>query len=380
MFMPVVPRSDQELVRLALSGDKEAFGQLAERHMEVARRIAARMLWRDDIAQELVQEALLQAYLSLDRLREAQLFKSWLFGIVLNLCRSYLREQKRGGFPEYNGTEESAFDPSRVYTRTPEPEKVAEERELHRLVLAAIEDLLPSQKEVTLLFYYEFLSLQEIANLLGTSVGAVKMRLNRARGQLREQLLQNAPEVEKERKIQPRRKQMVKVTIADVVKQDQKYIVMLKDEAGERILQIWIGPFEGESVAMGVGGFRAPRPLTFNFIANILQALGAELEEVRVDSLKDETFYGTAKIRIGNEVKEVDARPSDVLALAVRTGSPIYVSEGVMERAAKPVQEFGEAVPNGEGIREILKEVEEMMRSFWPKKPPEEGARDEGKC
>ncbi len=169
---------------------------------------------------------------------------------------------------------------------------------------------------------------------------------------------------------------MVKVKIADVIKQDQKYIVMLMDEARERILPIWIGPFEAQSVAMGAGGFQTPRPLTFNFIANILQALGAELAEVRVDTLKDETFYGTAKIRIGNGTKEVDARPSDVLALAVRTGSPIYVSEEVMERAAKPVQEFGEAIPNGEGIREILKEAEETVRSFWPKKPPGEGDKE----
>ncbi len=374
--MPVDSRSNQELVRLALTGDKEAFGQLAERHQEGAKRIAARMIWREDIAQELVQEALLEAYLSLNRLREPEHFRNWLFGIVLNLCRNYIRDQKRAGYSSDAGSQIRPFDPSRFYTRSPEPEKVAEERELHRLVLAAVEGLPPNQREVTLLYYFQFLSIEDIANLLGTSIGAVKMRLNRARGQLRQQLLQNAPEIEQERKIQPRRKKMIKVSIADVVKQEQKYIVLLLDEAGERILPIWIGPFEAQSVAMGAGGFQTPRPLTFNFIANILQALGAELAEVRVDTLKDETFYGTAKIRIGNGTKEVDARPSDVLALAVRTGSPIYVSEEVMERAAKPVQEFGEAIPNGEGIREILKEAEETVRSFWPKKPPGEGDKE----
>jgi RNA polymerase sigma factor (sigma-70 family) len=365
-------RSDQELVYLARAGDKEAFGQLAERFQEVAWRIALRMVAREDIAQELVQEALLQAYLSLDRLREAERFKSWLLGIVLNLCKNYLRSANRGWGPENLPAE--SFDPLRFYTGSPEPEKVAEERELHRLVLSAVEELPPNQGEATLLFYYEFLSVQEIANLLGISVGAVKVRLNRARNGLRHHLQRHYPEIERETRVKRRRPGMLRVSIMDVVKrEDEKYVVMLKEESGERVLPIWIGSFEGFAIAMGVRGFQMPRPLTFNFIASILQAVDVVLEEVRVEALKSETFYGVAKLRSGEQVREIDARPSDVLALAARTGSPIYVTEEVMARAGVALQEIEASVPGGEGMDQIMKELAEGL-SAMSCKLPEEGA------
>jgi bifunctional DNase/RNase len=105
--------------------------------------------------------------------------------------------------------------------------------------------------------------------------------------------------------------------------------------------------------------------MTFDFMAHLLDVLGAQLEEARVEVLKDTIFYGIAKVRIGNEVKEVDARPSDVLALAVRTGSPIYVAEEVMQQASKDIaafkNEFGPFIP-GEGVETILKEFEEKMK------------------
>ena len=87
-------RIDTELVALARSGDKSAFGQLIERYQPMARRIAIGMVGNENIARELVQEALLQAYLSLNRLRDDERFKSWLYGIVLNVCRSHIRNQK----------------------------------------------------------------------------------------------------------------------------------------------------------------------------------------------------------------------------------------------------------------------------------------------
>lgn len=84
--------SDEDLVRQTLAGDKEAFGILAERSQAIANGIALRMVSDGNTAREIVQEALLEAYLSLDRLKDAGRFRSWLAGIVLNLCRNYLRE------------------------------------------------------------------------------------------------------------------------------------------------------------------------------------------------------------------------------------------------------------------------------------------------
>src|SRR5438445_13635909 len=87
--------TDSELVALARSGDKEAFGQLIDRHQARAMRVARGTVRNEDAAEELVQEAMLQAYLSLDRLREDVRFASWLHGIVLNVCRHYLRDRER---------------------------------------------------------------------------------------------------------------------------------------------------------------------------------------------------------------------------------------------------------------------------------------------
>ncbi len=86
--------TDAELVVLARLGDKEAFGHLVERYQQMAQHIAMGMLADEDTASELAQEALLRAYLSLGRLRNEESFRSWLYGIVLNVCRSYLRDQR----------------------------------------------------------------------------------------------------------------------------------------------------------------------------------------------------------------------------------------------------------------------------------------------
>jgi len=87
-------RTDAELVALARVGDKDAFGCLIERYERMVTRLASRMIANRSVARELAQEALVQAYLSLDHLRDAERFESWLYGITLNVCRGYLRDEK----------------------------------------------------------------------------------------------------------------------------------------------------------------------------------------------------------------------------------------------------------------------------------------------
>ncbi len=155
---------------------------------------------------------------------------------------------------------------------------------------------------------------------------------------------------------------MVKVIVADVLKQGDKNVVLLRDEAGDRTLPIWIGQYEGASIALALRNIPTPRPMTYSFITAILDALGAQLEEARVETLQGDTFYGIAKLQAGKQVKEVDARPSDVLALAVRTGSPIYVADEIMQRAAKTPKELEDAYQNAEGMDGIIQEMEAAFR------------------
>ncbi|HEV8538939.1 MAG TPA: bifunctional nuclease domain-containing protein [Bacteroidota bacterium] len=108
------------------------------------------------------------------------------------------------------------------------------------------------------------------------------------------------------------------------------YALILKEVNGSRRLPIIIGAFEAQSIALEMEGIKPPRPLTHDLIKNILDSMGTDLAEITICELKDGTFY--AKLSVDSQ--EIDARPSDAIALAVRYGAPIYVAEKVMEEAA----------------------------------------------
>jgi len=217
--LSVDKRTDGELVQLARSGDHAAFGYLIERYQTVIKSVALRMVSDEESARELVQEALLQAFLSLDRLREVESFKSWLYGIVINICRGYLRA---------SASEVSLWKAwwkmhpwGRKLNHCPlDPQQAAEERELSSLIQAAIGELSPNNRQAVLLYYYDHLSMQEIGALLGISIQAVKVRLHRARRQLGKLLLQNYPEIDLSLSIELRRNTMIKVYVADIYQKD----------------------------------------------------------------------------------------------------------------------------------------------------------------
>jgi RNA polymerase sigma factor (sigma-70 family) len=363
-------QTDRELVILARQGDKGAFGCLIERYQAMAFRVALRMVALEEIAQDLVQESLLQAYLSLDDLQKEDRFRSWFYGIVLNVSKSYLREEKRRSrFSEELREDQtgSAWSPG---DGIKDPHEVALERELHSLVLSALEELPSANRETARLYYYESLTLHEIVAITGASPGAIKVRLHRARNHLRNTLESTYPEIVPQTTFRERRTVMVKSNIIDILVLDEEYLVLLQDERNKRILPMWIGPMEGRAIALGLRAYPVIRPMTYDFMVHLLETLGAQLEEVRIEVLKDYIFYGIARLRIGNEVREVDARPSDVLALAVRTNSPIYVAEEILQQESKELpaleKEFGPFTP-GEGIESIVQEFEE--KKFRPPAP-----------
>ena len=366
-------RTDRELVIRARQGDKEAFGCLIERYQTMAGHIALRMVNAPETAQDLVQEAMLQAYLSLKDLRNEESFRSWLYGIVLNIAKSHLREEKRRSFSNEALNDNQLEGLWSSSSAIKDPQQIALERELHQHVLSAIQDLPQAHRETAQLYYYESLTLHEIAAITGASQGAIKVRLHRARNQLSQTLSHAYPEIMQGIRPKNRRKTMIRANIVDIVKSDEKYIVLLQDEARGRILPVWVGPFESTAIAMGLRAYPTDRPMTFDFIVRLLETLGAQLVEVRVELLKDEVFYGIAQVRFGSDLKELDARPSDVLALAVRTGSPIYVAEEVMEQASKDMttyeNETGKLTP-GEGVEDILRDFDETIKAFKARQFP----------
>ncbi len=111
------------------------------------------------------------------------------------------------------------------------------------------------------------------------------------------------------------------------------YALILKETNGKRKLPIIIGAFEAQSIALELEGMKPPRPLTHDLMRNIIDLFAVSLNEVCISELRDGTFYAKLTIEGLSETQEVDSRPSDAIALAVRYGAPIYVGEEVLNEA-----------------------------------------------
>src|SRR3972149_1098403 len=110
-------------------------------------------------------------------------------------------------------------------------------------------------------------------------------------------------------------------------------LVLLKEKAAERFLPIWIGPAEADAIAMKLQGVVISRPMTHDLLRSVIDALGASVDYIVVNDLKNDNFFAKILLRVDGHQIEVDSRPSDALALAVRVEVPIYVDESVMHKA-----------------------------------------------
>jgi bifunctional DNase/RNase len=107
-------------------------------------------------------------------------------------------------------------------------------------------------------------------------------------------------------------------------------VVILKDLEGKRSLPILIGPFEATAIALALEGTQVPRPLSHDLMKSVIEALRAKVDRIVIHDIQDNTFYAKVIIESTNGPLEIDARPSDSIALALRTNSPIYVSERII--------------------------------------------------
>src|SRR5579859_186678 len=110
----------------------------------------------------------------------------------------------------------------------------------------------------------------------------------------------------------------------------QMPIVLLKDPDSEALLPIWVGLYEANAIALEVEKAQAPRPLTHDLLRNLIRSLNGRVIRVVVTELKDDTFYAVIWIEQNGEIVSVDARPSDALALALRTDCPVFVDQDVL--------------------------------------------------
>lgn len=132
------------------------------------------------------------------------------------------------------------------------------------------------------------------------------------------------------------------------------YAILLKEMEGSRRLPIIIGAFEAQAIALEMEGIKPPRPLTHDLLKQLVENLGTSVIEIVVTELKENTFYAKIVLEVSGLTNEIDARPSDAIALAVRTYAPIFVNESVMESAAFIPSEETETVE--QNLPEIEKE------------------------
>jgi hypothetical protein len=111
-------------------------------------------------------------------------------------------------------------------------------------------------------------------------------------------------------------------------------IIILREMNSERFLPIWIGPFEAEAITSSLQEIEVIRPMTHDLLRKVLNVLGGQVLRINITELRDDVFYARIVVSANGQEIEIDSRPSDALALAVRTHVPIYVSEDVLEEAA----------------------------------------------
>jgi bifunctional DNase/RNase len=142
-------------------------------------------------------------------------------------------------------------------------------------------------------------------------------------------------------------------------------VVILKEKEAERYLPIWIGPAEADSIAVKLQEVAVPRPLTHDLLSSVISALGASVDSIIVCDLKNDTFYAKIILSVDGESMEIDSRPSDAIALAVRAEVPIYADESVLEKAGILLdKESGKPLPASGDTEKLSQDELDKLRPF----------------
>jgi bifunctional DNase/RNase len=164
---------------------------------------------------------------------------------------------------------------------------------------------------------------------------------------------------------------MIEMTIDSIRVSLMNYqrVVILKEKDSDRYLPIWIGPAEADAIAVKLQDVTVPRPLTHDLLRSVIDTLGATINSIIVSELKNDTFYAKIILSVDGGQMEVDSRPSDALALAVRADVPIYAEEVVLDKAGILLdKETGKPIPQegaGSGDKKVSEEEIRKMSAFY---------------
>ena len=156
---------------------------------------------------------------------------------------------------------------------------------------------------------------------------------------------------------------LVEMTIESIRVSLMNYqrVVILKEKSSDRYLPIWIGPAEADAIAIQLQEVTVPRPLTHDLLRSIIETLGAGVNHILVNDLSNDTFYARIVLDVNGGTVEIDSRPSDAIALAVRSKVPIFADEQVLAKAGVMLDKDGETVePSARGAKPDAAELERM--------------------
>jgi hypothetical protein len=323
--------SDADLVREARRGSKDAMAELLRRHWGTAVLLAGRVLGSPDLARDAAQEAAVAAMTDLERLRSPDRFGAWFCGIALNVSRRW-RRQLQSEVPGLGP------DPASV---SADPAEAAEIADTAARVRGAIAALADGQRGAVRLFYLQGLSHREVAAELGISTGAVKARLHQARAALAPRLAQFTalPEA-RTMTTTEETAEWTEVVVSEIRRTNHEdplqrvHAMVLAECDGDRTLPIWIGPAEATALALVLESVETPRPFPYKLMAGLVEAAGSQVTGVKITRLVDSVFYAVVVVPGPGGPREVDARPSDAVNLAVTSGVPIRLNSSLFSAVA----------------------------------------------
>ncbi len=345
--------TDVELIKLCRDGDHGAFNALVGRYQHHVYGLCSYFAGDFAAAQDLAQETFVRVYLDLHALREVGKFPAWLGQVTTRVCRRTTRRQAKHRHDDLDATPESSL----VDEGAPSPAEASVESETRALVAAQVARLPEAQRLAVTMHYMDGLSYAEIAAFLDVPTTTIKNRLHRARGQLKRGLTTMvdsssgagrlpagfADEILHEAAVE---RIVWHQADDDDGTQGMPVLALARKGKPERLLPIWVGIAEAAAIWSAMNGDPPLRPMTHDLLANVLGAANATVRRVVVSDLDDRVYKGVLLIDFDGVVKEIDCRPSDAIAIAVRTKSPILVADRLTTRddAWAPAEEFAEAL------------------------------------
>lgn len=333
-------QDDAALVACVLAGEREAFDILLQRYASSVQRLCTTLLGTTVEAQDIAQEAALQAFLGLSHLREPAHFAAWFHAIAANLARSALRRRSEHSLETLSEETMTHL----VWIETPPTmEEYQIEREIHEAILLALQDLSPVNRQAVIGFYLQGYRYEELAQLLGVPVSTVKWRLFQGRKLLKtllrplaDTLLQPISEQRKEQNMTTDDLVELQIDSLRTLLLTRQHLVILRDPQTERGLPIRLTASEVDALVVALRARREANepPFPQNLSQRLLESFGAQLQRVVINALTGQTLYATLTIRRGTQTYEVDVRLSEALALAVRMGAPLFITRSLLATVA----------------------------------------------